>query len=336
MAALYPQIATVHKGKVDYRRSEPGTDTGLPIECRTVELFGGKPVRKQAENSISDIHPSNIHPSIWQVRKPNGTINDRAVHVHPSSVLGAPARLSTLVHTPPPEQPASYLVYHSRIKTGRLYLCDATVVGPMHLLLFGDSLRVEAAPTSSGDAAPESSKSADRTMELSLSSWVHFKLSEASGGALLALREKIDLLVANRVAGGTAWHTEHEAYCTELVGVVAGVLQSASGDWDSGQELPLGWEVTFSTEFLEHPYLFLSQAWADPASSTGKVLYRNKYTGSTQARNRTLPPFFFDIPKQRKRLKGDVSSHFQVQRPTAPARKPVESQVSSHLCVPRR
>jgi len=64
VAALYPQIATVTKGRVNYNKAVPGEVQEFPLEFRTVELWGSKPIKKG-----------------------NGALNDRPVALHPSSVL---------------------------------------------------------------------------------------------------------------------------------------------------------------------------------------------------------------------------------------------------------
>ena len=115
-SALYPGVATVALAKKSPHR-EPGA--APPIELRTAAIYGKKAARKA-----------------------NGQLNDKVVALHPSTVLhGSQARIGQLVlagakddRLPPP-----LVVFNGRLKTSRDFVSDATLIGPMQLLLFAGS-----------------------------------------------------------------------------------------------------------------------------------------------------------------------------------------------------
>ena len=75
-----------------------------------MELFGSKPVRK-----------------------PNGSLNDRPVALHPSSVVAGQPRLAALVQKPTPEWPAALVAFQSRVKTSRVFVSEVTAHAHVHI-----------------------------------------------------------------------------------------------------------------------------------------------------------------------------------------------------------
>lgn len=250
-ASLFPNIATVASGLPPTpqsggggRKPAPagGAAADIPLTFRTAALFGKK-----------------------KVRKANGAVNDRAVHVHPSSVLRKfQPQLSAILKARSAREPAPILVYYSRIKTSRDFVCDSTLVNPLALLLFGASeLEVDdPAVVSAGAGDDAAAPAALAATRLSIHQWLCFDLSPEQAALVVEFRNTLDRM--SHCSAG-AQHA--------LVNLVATLVQAdGRGDYDTGQPLPAGWMVS-----------------DDPSSSTGRLLFTNKHTRKAQYSWPTAP-----------------------------------------------
>lgn len=283
VAALYPNIATVTastKRQESVLAREGSSPKSIPVEIRTVDLWSRKSVRKASTDEL----------------------NDRAVKLHPSSVLCAQRKLGALVVQWQSKHDL-FLVFHGRIKTSQVFICDASIVGPMPILLFagtvdsnydknttcmvekeqakasgcsGNSVRqsavdvdLHAEESSKSDQDPDSGAA---QVVLEIDGWLRFATGARQAHLFTGLRRCIGALLQSKLAT----HDQLDGATEDnIVAAVANIIQESdcgAGAFEKTLPLPAGWE---SIE--------------DPSSSTGRVFFRNRLSGETQRERPTRP-----------------------------------------------
>eukprot|EP01043_Picozoa_sp_COSAG02_P009753 COSAG02_NODE_334_length_24367_cov_6.715634_20_plen_636_part_00 len=286
VAALYPNVATVTastKRQESVLAREGSGPKSIPVEIRTVDLWSRKSVRKASTDEL----------------------NDRVVKLHPSSVLCAQQKLGALVVQQQSKHDL-FVVFHGRIKTSQVFICDASIIGPMPILLFAGTVdsnydidknktsMVEEEQTdargysrnsvkqSSMDVdvdAEGSSKSTQKTdsdtaqVVLEIDGWLRFATSSRQIHLFTGLRRCIGALLQSKLS---VTHDQLDGATEDMiVAAVANIIQESdcgAGAFEKTQPLPQGWE---SVE--------------DPSSSTGWVFFRNCLSGETQRERPTRP-----------------------------------------------
>ena len=232
------------------------------LDFRTLDVFGKRAARSAA----------------------TGELNDRAVCVHPSSVLAKSKRFERLVRSsaaaadaaaaaaaaagagarganggaPPQAQrkkessqrrgkkkapsssaPAAlHLVFFGRLKTSRVFLTDATVVGPLPVLLFGAALQTTGASPEAGavDSAAQGGaqvgggRAASAPVLVTVDGWIEYRMTQRGAAALGQLRSALGALVARCVGGCAAGGAGGGDAAAALLGAL---LQAhGGGDYD--------------------------------------------------------------------------------------------------------
>ena len=200
-----------------------------------------------------------------------------------------------------------FVVFHGRIKTSQVFICDASVVGPMPILLFAGTIDSKHAVDAVGeeeeeeeeeeegneetdasvygsDCAAQSSadgngssldsagslKSAGVTLEID--GWLRFATSARQARLFTGLRRCIGALLQSKLS---PTHEQLDGATEDkIVRAVAGIIRESDcgAGAEKAQPLPQGWE---SVE--------------DPSSSTGRVFFRNSLSGKTQRERPTRP-----------------------------------------------
>jgi hypothetical protein len=247
-AALYPNVASVSATANKQQAGPMAESSGAPavkLEYHIVDLFSKKATVKA-----------------------NGEVNDRVVRLHPSSVLGAQARLGALVQQEHAKRSALFVVYFGLMKTSQIFMCDASVVSPLPLVLMAGSLQLEDTDENEQDEQEAAQEEGGR-VTMSIDGWLRFVASAPHAKLLLSLRQHIaELLRAElqrAVTGGSA--APHDASASSIVAAVATLLRDSDcgAGATSARPLPRGWEMV-----------------EDPSSSIGRVYYRNMLSGATQ------------------------------------------------------
>ena len=278
VGAFYPSVATVavpvkKRGKQGGRR-KVGAET---LELKTLDVFG-----KRAARSAS------------------GELNDRLVCVHPGSVLARSARFVAKAKQGLPQSKKQgqkkqqltrkernaaatlvplHLVFFGRMKTSRVFLTDATLVGPLPILLFGAAMRAE--------VQTEARTGVKTNTLLVIDDWVSYYASTTAAEAIAQLRAAIAALVSASLGdgrrgrgggGGGGGGASAAAPPTDATaGLVAQLLQAhGSGDYDTGAPLPSGWrlseDVATSLPLYTNVHTGEAQrAWPTRAASTTKA-----------------------------------------------------------------
>jgi ATP-dependent RNA helicase DHX57 len=257
-SSVYPGVATVTTSR--HAAREPGTPPTLAL--RTAELYGKKPVRKQ--------------------------LNNKVVYLHPSTVLsGSQAHIvgRVLAESKDSMAPRPLIAFSSRMKTTRDFVSDATLIGPMELLLFaGLDVVVESSDTADDcddggeDAVAASTRSAadeaaDTEVHVTLDRWLQFRLSSRNADLLLRLRYDLADVMRQKLGGVVGICNAAGELASRVIAVAARILQTTGvGDDDTGWPLPEGWRHE-----------------DDPTSSIGRLLYFNTISGAAQRERPTAP-----------------------------------------------
>jgi len=109
-------------------------------------------------------------------RYPSNTVsvrtkNDTDVHLHPTSVCYGLTNFDS-----------RFLLYHEKVRTTKVYIRDATAVGPYPLLLFGGKIKVN---------HERSSATCD--------SWIHFRAAPRVAVLFKHLRAELDALLMEKI-----------------------------------------------------------------------------------------------------------------------------------------
>ena len=265
VAALYPNIATI---TASVKRQEKvlanKSTTSIPVEIRTVDLWSRKAVRKASTDEV----------------------NDRVVKLHPSSVLCAQQKLGALVLQQRSKQGALFVVFHGRIKTSQVFICDASVVSAMPILLLAGTVDtqddVDEGHDEDGDEAEheheedgdvsevvaDSSTSGMKSdadtaapVTLEIDGWLRFSTSAPQAQLFIGLRRCIAALLRSKLGANQL----DESAASKIVAAVASIVKESDCSASAAEPLPKGWE---SVE--------------DPSSATGRVFFRNLLSGKTQ------------------------------------------------------
>jgi len=100
------------------------------------------------------------------------TKNDTDVHLHPTSVCYGLTNFDS-----------RFLLYHEKVRTTKVYIRDATAVGPYPLLLFGGKIKVN---------HERSSATCDN--------WIHFRAAPRVAVLFKHLRAELDALLMEKIA----------------------------------------------------------------------------------------------------------------------------------------
>lgn len=256
VAALYPNVATVtakprRSVAAASGRGQASALGVVPLQLKTVDMWA-KNMNKAArrKEKIIFLHPSSVlenQSQFCSLAVKAAAQQAKADKSAASSITkSGKSKSDSKFKLTNVDQP--FVVFHGRVKTSRVFICDASVVGPLPLLLFGGSI----AQTDIGGGLAI----------LKLDNWLRFKLEKAHAALLLELRRKIMTLLAVKLE-----NPRHDLFAdpaaVRTVAAVAALVQGSAGE--SLEVLPKGW-----------------RAEADPASSTGRVFYRNLVTMRTQ------------------------------------------------------
>jgi hypothetical protein len=170
-----------------------------------------------ASVAASDVRLDFRTVDLWSrkaLRRASGELNDRAVQLHPSSVLSAQvAKLGALALHERSKRSALFLVFFRRIKTSQVFLSDASVVGPMPLMLLAGSSMQQQELTrhddddddgepDGGDTTAPSSPSPVQEVLLEIDH-LRFVTSAEQAKLLLGLRTRIALLIDAALSNAT-------------------------------------------------------------------------------------------------------------------------------------
>jgi hypothetical protein len=205
----------------------------------------------------------------------------------PSSVLSAQKKLGALVIQQQSKRNALFLVFHGRIKTSQVFICDASVVGAIPMVLFAGTMgtmddddnddaddddandeehedSIEIASDTSVSEAILAGGATPATLEID--GWLRFSTSAPQVQLFVGLRRCIAALLQSKL--GAADHALEESAAKKIVAAVASIVKDSdcgAGAFEKAQPLPKGWK---SIE--------------DPSSATGRVFFKNLLTGATQ------------------------------------------------------
>jgi len=169
-------------GMSDTRAAPPNVPLLQALLCAalypqvmTVEYPKPKPGKK--------IKPESLK---FRIRE-DGQSLPTEVALHPSSINSKAISFDS-----------SYLVYHERVKTTRMYVRDCTPVSPYALMLFGGDLAAEGSagqqPLRGGGKREAAGDSV-----LSVDGWIKFSVPSGTQSLLLAVRESLDILLKQKI-----------------------------------------------------------------------------------------------------------------------------------------